>query len=413
MLFSKPLKVFLSYSHGDDPRSFRQFRDQLTALEDDGLIKVWSDRQIKAGTDWDSEIKAGLCECDLFVALTSASFNASGYIRGIEMQTAWDRHIAGKCRILPVMWRQWRPPERLRALQFLPPGIDHDVANSLNQDDVLYQLIVAIEGVVNEMTEGRWAPNRRALEPLPAELPYLCDWMKPIARLNALRIPEGAARLPAVLILIGTLEDCAEAFLERTHRADLPRALDAQGLPVHDVRLMDWPDDPEFVPGFLHLALDARPEWRLEMKIPEGLTLLKTTTSGWDTGKEVVLRRILSEWRGGNWTLPATRNLVMVVSIVCERRDRSLQKEIEDAIARESGPSVSVITLPEVERDDAVNWASLPQVRSRCRAESREELTGGIWGIYQRAGMRLLPMRPLAGELLKLLEQYRDKGIAA
>jgi len=413
MHFEKPVKVFLSYCHHDDPELFREFRDQLTALEDDEVIKVWSDRDITTGMDWDREIKAGLSECDLFIALTSASFNASGYIRGVEMRTAWERHGSGQCRILPVMWRQWRPPERLRTLQFYPPDLNRDVANARNRDDVLYQLIVKVEQVVTEMTDGRWAPNRSVLEPLPAELPYLCDWMKPIATLNSLRVPEASVRLPGVLVLIGTLEDCAEAFLERTHRTDLPRALDLQGLPAHDVKLMDWPSSPDFASGFLHLALEARPEWQIEKKIPEGLTVLKTTTSGWDTARGAVLERLLRDWREAVWTLPATRHLLLVVSIVSSRRDGGIQKEIETTIQRVGGSIPTVVTLPEIERGDAVNWASLPQVRSRCRPESREELSGGIWNVYERAGSSALPMRPLASALLKLLEQYREKGVAA
>jgi len=101
MGFAPPLKVFLSYSHDDDPKLFREFRNQLTALEDDRLIKVWADRDnISAGRDWDREIKKGLNDCDILLALTSASFNASGYIRGVEMQTAWDRHH--RVHILPA-----------------------------------------------------------------------------------------------------------------------------------------------------------------------------------------------------------------------------------------------------------------------------------------------------------------------
>jgi hypothetical protein len=410
MGFEKPLKVFLSYSHADDPNLFREFRDQLTALEDDEIIRISSDRNITAGLDWDREIKAGLNECQLFLALTSASFNASGYIRGIEMRTAWDRYLSGQCRIVPIMWRQWRPPERLRALQFLP-GLDHDVANAKNRDDVLYHLTVQIEAVVKEMTEGRWTPNRRALEPLPTELPYLCDWMKPIVKLSSLREPPGSPRRPGVLILIGTPDDCADAFLDRTHRADLPRALDLEGLPVHDVRLMDWPADPGFASGFLHIALEAQPEWAIERKLPEGLTLLKTTTSGWDAGKEAVLASLVREWSEAPWTLPATRRLLLVVSIVNARRDGSLQTQIEELVQRQPGVPITVISLPEIERDDAINWGSLPQVRSRCRPDGREEMTGGIWQLYEGAGT--LPMRPLASKLLKLLEQYREKGVAA
>src|SRR5580658_5709811 len=175
MGFKAPLKVFLSYSHGDNPKLLGEFKNQLSSLEEDNLVKVWSDREIKPGLKWDLEIKKSLHECDLFIALTSADFNASGYIRGIEMQTAWERYASGQCRIVPIMWRQWRPPERLRALQFLP-SLDRAVADERKKDDVLYQIVVKIEEVVKEMTEGRWAPNTPVLEALPADLPYLCNW---------------------------------------------------------------------------------------------------------------------------------------------------------------------------------------------------------------------------------------------
>jgi hypothetical protein len=122
------------------------------------LITVWSDRDIASSLDWDREINGRLNECDLFIALTSAAFNSTGYIRGIEMQTAWERHAAGQCRIVPIMLRQWRPPQRFRALQFLP-SIDRAVADARKKDDVLYQIVVKIEEVVKEMTEGRWAPR--------------------------------------------------------------------------------------------------------------------------------------------------------------------------------------------------------------------------------------------------------------
>jgi hypothetical protein len=411
MGFEKPLKVFLSYSHADDPALFREFRNQLMALEEDEIIKVWSDRDISAGSDWDREIKTGLEECDLFVALTSASFNASGYIRGIEMQRAFERYTAGRCRIIPIMWRQWRPPERLRALQFLP-GLDQDVTNAKNRDDVLYRLIEKIERAVREMTEGRWTPNRRVLDPLPAELPYLCDWMTPIGRLDSLRASEGPLR-PSVLILIGTLEDCADAFLDRTHRVHLPRALGLDGLPVHDVRLMDWPTEPDVASGVLHIALEARAEWDVEKKLLEGLTLLKTTTAGWDSARKAVLERLLREWREAHWTLPATRRLLLVVSIITPRRDEALEVQLKEWMQHQPGVATAVITIPEIERGDAINWASLREVRNRCRPGSHEELRGGIMQLYERAGIPRLPMKPLASGLLKLLERYRERGAAA
>jgi len=412
MPFKTPLKIFLSYSHRDGPELFLEFKDQLGTLAKDGLVEMWSDRDITAGEDWDREIKTSVNDCDLFIALTSAAFGASPYINGIEMQTAWNRHTVGHCRIVPIMWRQWRPPERFRALQFLP-DLDHDVANAKNRDDVLYRVIVRIEEVVKQMTEGRWAPNRPALEPLPSELAYQCDWMSPIFKLNSLRPSAGVPRQPGVLILTGTLDDCAEAFLTRIHRERLPRALDADKMPVHDMRPMDWPTEPDSAAGFLNLALDALPDWKIERKLREGVTLLRTTATGWDAGKGAVLERILHEWSDSAWSLPASRWLVLAVSIVTDARDNDLRSQIEEIVQRVPGALAVVIAMPEIEQADAVTWAGLPEVRNRCRAEKRNDLAADIYKIYHTSGTRVLPMKPLAAHLMKLLGKYREKGIAA
>jgi len=48
-------------------------------LEDDGIIKLWADRDnIYAPRDWDREIKKGLNDCHIFLAVTSAGLNTSG-----------------------------------------------------------------------------------------------------------------------------------------------------------------------------------------------------------------------------------------------------------------------------------------------------------------------------------------------
>jgi hypothetical protein len=410
MGFQAPLSTFLSYSHDDDPELFREFQKQLKPLVQDEVIGLWSDRDIAAGMDWNQEINQKVNECQLFLALTSPSFNDSPYIEGVEMKTAMQRHSAGECRIIPIMWRQWRPPRNISALQFLtPPGMKA-VASADKRDDVLCQVVVQIEGEVKRMTQGQWTPQR-ILEPLPQELPYLCDWMKPVNRLSMLRPPEGAARRPGVLILIATLDDCADRFLDRIHRTTLPPALDIEGQPVHDFRLMDWPGDPDSVPNYVHLALEAQQSWKIEQKLREGLTIVKTATDDWDTADEAVLKRVLSEWSGDSWILPATRRMLLVVTVLTTARDEGLQARIEGLIAEQPGGCAAVITLPEIEQADAINWTSLPEVRGRCRSDKVDDLTADIAEIYKVAGAKVRPMKPLASGLMKLLEAYRkDKA---
>lgn len=415
MEFEKPLKVFLSYSHRDSPELFLEFRNHLVSLEDDGIIDVWWDRDITAGLNWDREIKDRLDQCGLFLALTSASFNASGYIRGIEMQKAWEYHDNGRCRIVPIMWRHWRPPERFRTLQFLP-SLDCPVTAAENTDAVLLDLTSRIEQVVKEMTQGRWKPRQPTLEAIPNELAYLCDWTGPILQLNQLRAAGTLERRPGVLVLISTHNDCADEFLKRTHRTDVPRALDLENAPVHDVRPLDWPPSSDVASAFLNRCLEAQPEWQIERRLREGLTVIKTVTLGWDAGKQTVLSQILRDWSTPEWILPGNRSLLLVVSIVnspwmiTRHRNESIRKQIEALARQEPSIRTAVVTLPKIEREHALNWPAIPEVRIYHK-DRDEALTDHIRQLY---GWRhRLAMKRIAPKLLSILQRYRRQGRVA
>lgn len=97
-------KVFFSYSHDDE-----EYRDQLekhlAALKRQGLIESWHDRRIPAGTQIDEAIDKNLEEADVVLLLVSASFIASEYCYGVELQRGLERHRAGETTIIPVIVR--------------------------------------------------------------------------------------------------------------------------------------------------------------------------------------------------------------------------------------------------------------------------------------------------------------------
>src|SRR5205823_8378210 len=127
----------------------------------------------------------------------------------------------------------------------------------------------------------------------------------------------------------------------------------------------------------VNFALGAQPDWLPEKKLPEGLTILKTTTAAWDANKGQVLTRILRDWSEAPWTLPATRRLILVISIVTRRRE-SVSKQILEITRHQLDVNVSVITLPEIERGHAANWAGLPELRCRCRSAGDTLLSNDI-----------------------------------
>lgn len=96
------VSVFFSYSHKDE-----EYRDELeihlSALKRQGLIEVWHDRRIQAGSEIDGEIESRLESADIILLLVSPYFIASDYCYGIEMKRALERHHANQARVIPVI----------------------------------------------------------------------------------------------------------------------------------------------------------------------------------------------------------------------------------------------------------------------------------------------------------------------
>lgn len=99
-----PIKVFSSYSHQDLPL-WSEFKSHLSPMERTGLIEVWSDQAIPAGTEWEPQIYRNLESADLILLFVSSYFVASDYCYSKEMKRALERHQAGKARVIPILVR--------------------------------------------------------------------------------------------------------------------------------------------------------------------------------------------------------------------------------------------------------------------------------------------------------------------
>lgn len=412
MKFELPLKVFLSYSHRDDPELFVKFRNHLKSLEDDRIVKVWCDRDISVGDNWDNVIHEKLHECQLFLALTSDSFNASAYINGKEMRVAWDRHLAKECRIFPVLWEKWRLPERWRALQFVPSGTK-DVIHSENPNESILTVIAELERVAMKMMEGVWdvrdpnTPWPVRAEGVDKSLPYLCDWTKPILQLQDLKGDAPPDR-PLLIVLVGGVGDCVDPFLARIHRDELPSILKAGDTAVHDIRTMDWPTENSLVLGNLYLALEAESDSPIDMKVPEGINVVKTMTEGWGSRQAGVLQYVLNELKQPHWSLPANRALLLVLCVSNSdwmswlTGNDMIRKQIE--VTLKGFPSIRSLTiaLPRIALMHALLWPRRPEV-SRIHGGQYDVVEEQIRSLY---GFRKnLRMKPLARELRRILNQ--------
>src|SRR3954451_910380 len=119
MAMTRPLKIFISYSHRDE-RLKDELYAHLSVLEREGLVKSWHDRRIAPGQDWAIQIDKEIESSDFILLLIRAYFISSSYCCEKEMKRAMDRHVSGKTLVIPIILRpvDWQntPFARLKAL---------------------------------------------------------------------------------------------------------------------------------------------------------------------------------------------------------------------------------------------------------------------------------------------------------
>jgi formylglycine-generating enzyme required for sulfatase activity len=116
-----PLKTFIIYAR-EDKHLRDEFLKHARVLEDEGLIRVWTDLEIPPGADWNDTIRRQLEQTALFLAFVSVDFYHSTYIQQTELPFANERRLAGQADLIPVLlddcpWERYRI---IRDLQVLP-----------------------------------------------------------------------------------------------------------------------------------------------------------------------------------------------------------------------------------------------------------------------------------------------------
>lgn len=122
---TKPIKIFISYAHEDEKIKEELEQTYLESIKLNlysGLI-VWTDKEIKPGTNWDNIIKNNMETADIVLFLISNSFVSSKYIKETEIIKATERYKAGEQIIVPIYVQKVN--EELLPFsekQFLPDG---------------------------------------------------------------------------------------------------------------------------------------------------------------------------------------------------------------------------------------------------------------------------------------------------
>ena len=153
--------IFLSYDHEDEASA----ASIVTALEKAGH-KVWWDRDIHGGAQYNSEIEQAVAAADALVVLWSER----------SVQSAWVRDEAAEGRergkLVPISLDGTKPPMGFRQFQ----TIDLSSAKGRKRAVKLQQIIVAVDNV----SGARAAPLARPADHKPAGRPFRWDrrsWM--------------------------------------------------------------------------------------------------------------------------------------------------------------------------------------------------------------------------------------------
>jgi TIR domain-containing protein len=166
-----PLKIFFCYAREDEPL-LNKLKAHLSSLHRLGLIDIWHDRNISAGTEWEREIDKHLNTAQIILLLISPDFMNSDYCYGIEMKRAMERHQRNEARVIPIILRStfWQNAP-FSKLQLLPkdgkPVLGSDWRN---QDEALTNVVEGIHQVVRELIKRglvihHQADLRKALRP--------------------------------------------------------------------------------------------------------------------------------------------------------------------------------------------------------------------------------------------------------
>lgn len=148
---TRPLKVFLSYSHANH-ELMKRMVVHLSALKRLDRIETWTDCEILPGANWDDTIKSKIGNADIILLLISADFVASKYIWENEVGRALKRANRKECLVIPILLE----PTDFEGLGFaekqMIPSVDGKL-NAItvwnNREEGFAETARSVRGVVN------------------------------------------------------------------------------------------------------------------------------------------------------------------------------------------------------------------------------------------------------------------------
>ena len=155
------VSIFFCYAHEDEDL-LNKLKRHPWPLQRQGLIAVWHDRDISAGSEWEQEISQHLNAAQIILLLVSPDFIYSEYCYGIEMKRAIERHERKEAKVIPIILRPVHWQGVLGKLQALPKdGLPITDPDWNNLDRAFYNVTEGIRTVVEQLEEMRLAEQVR------------------------------------------------------------------------------------------------------------------------------------------------------------------------------------------------------------------------------------------------------------
>src|SRR6266699_3952853 len=170
-----PVKIFFCYAHEDEPL-LNKLKAHLRPLQRQGLVDVWYDRDISAGTDWEQQIKEQLNTAQIILLLVSPDFMDSDYCYSIEMQRAIERYERGEAHVIPIILRPVYWQDVLGKLQALPTDAIPVMSSGWQyQDEAFFNVTEGIRTVAVKVMSSLIPSSQtlpiEPLKPEPTETP--------------------------------------------------------------------------------------------------------------------------------------------------------------------------------------------------------------------------------------------------
>ena len=150
------LKIFFSYSHKDESFCI-DLQKHLKPLKRADLISHWYDRELKAGDNWDENIKLNLLTADIVLFLVSPDFLNSEYIYENEIKLAVERHKNAQSLVVPIMLRkcdiEYTP---FKDIQGLPTDLEPINSNKwYTVDDAYFNVVEGLKKIIHRERNKR------------------------------------------------------------------------------------------------------------------------------------------------------------------------------------------------------------------------------------------------------------------